>query len=241
MTDWLIGFAFLVLKLIIILAVLLGGAGYLVLAERKLLARLQVRLGPNRAGIFGLLQPLADTVKLLTKEDTVLSGADRAIFLLAPAVIAATTLLLFAVVPFGDTFLFMGRTVPMVIADLNAGVLYVLALFALGVYGIALGGWASNSKYSLLGGFRGAAQMISYELPLALSLVPVVMLAGSFSVVDIVDAQDRYPFVVLVPSFVLFMIGASAEIRRIPFELPEAENELIAGYHTEYSGMRFAL
>ncbi len=229
-------------KIIVVLAVLLTVAGYLVLVERKLLARLQVRFGPNRAGIFGVLQPLADVVKLLTKEDTIPSGADRIIFLFSPAVVAATTLLLFAVVPFGDTLQIGGKPIPLVITDFNVGLLYVLSLFSIGVYGVTLGGWASNSKYSLMGGFRGAAQMISYELPLGLSLVPVVMVAGSFSLVDIVNAQSRYPFLIILPvSFFLFLLGATAEIRRIPFDLPEAENELIAGYHTEYSGMRFAL
>jgi NADH-quinone oxidoreductase subunit H len=243
MTDsWLIGIIFLIVKLAVVLTVLLLVAGYLVLFERKLLARLQVRLGPNRAGIFGMLQPLADIVKLVTKEDTVPGNADRIIFLLAPAVVAMTTLLIFAVVPFGDTLSIFGKSVPLVLYDFNAGLLYVFALFSIGVYGVALGGWASNSKYSLLGALRGAAQMVSYELPLVLSLVPVVMLAGSFSLVDIVNAQARYPFIIVQPvSFILFFVSAAAEIRRIPFDLPEAENELVAGYHTEYSGMRFAL
>jgi NADH-quinone oxidoreductase subunit H len=215
---------------------------YLVLVERKFLGRLQIRYGPNRAGPYGLLQPLADTVKLLTKEDLVPGGADRVIFLLAPGLVAATAFLIFAVVPFGKDFTFMGRRIPLVITDLNVGLLYAFALSSLGVYGVALGGWASNSKYSLLGGIRGVAQMISYELSLGLSLVPVVMLARSFSLVDIVQAQERYPFILLQPvSFFIFFVSALAEIKRIPFDLPEAENELVAGYHTEYSGMRFGL
>jgi len=215
---------------------------YLVLVERKFLGRLQIRYGPNRAGPYGLLQPLADTVKLLTKEDIVPEGADRAIFLLAPGIVAATAFLIFAVVPFGNDFTLMGKRIPMVITDLNVGVLYAFALSSLGVYGVALGGWASNSKYSLLGGIRGVAQMISYELSLGLSLVPVVMLAGSFSLVDIVQAQAKYPFILVQPvSFFIFFVSALAEIKRIPFDLPEAENELVAGYHTEYSGMRFGL
>jgi NADH-quinone oxidoreductase subunit H len=242
MAIWILGFILLIIKLIIVLVVLLVSAGWLVWAERKILGRLQVRFGPNRAGKFGFFQPVADIVKLLTKEDTVTGEADRFIFLYAPAVVAVTTLLLFAVVPFGEGFTFLGRPIPMVVSDLNIGVLYVFALLSLGVYGVALGGWASNSKYSLLGGVRGAAQMISYELPLALSMVPVVMLAGSFSLVDIVNAQARYPFIVVQPvSFFLFFISAAAEIKRIPYDLPEAENELIAGYHLEYSGMRFGL
>jgi NADH-quinone oxidoreductase subunit H len=242
METWITGLILLIIKLIILLAVLLGTAMYLVLAERKLLARLQVRFGPNRAGWFGVLQPLADVIKLLTKEDTVPAKADRFIFLFAPAVIALTTLLLFAVIPFGESFPFRGRTMPLVVADLDVGLLFLFALFSLGVYSVALGGWSSNSKYSLLGGLRGAAQMISYELPLVLSLVPVIMLAGSFSLVDMVKAQARCPFILVQPvSFLLFFISAAAEIKRIPFDLPEAENELVAGYHTEYSGMRFGL
>jgi NADH-quinone oxidoreductase subunit H len=242
MDSWITGFILLLIKLTVLLAVLLATAMYLVLAERKLLARLQVRFGPNRAGWFGILQPLADVIKLLTKEDTVPAKADRFIFLFAPAVIALTTLLLFAVIPFGESLSFRGRPIPLVVLDLDVGILFLFALFSLGVYSVALGGWSSNSKYSLLGGLRGAAQMISYELPLVLSLVPVIMLAGSFSLVDMVKAQARCPFILAQPvSFLLFFISASAEIKRIPFDLPEAENELVAGYHTEYSGMRFGL
>jgi len=242
MLPWFMGIIFLFIKLAIVLVVLLLVAGWLVLFERKLLARFQVRFGPNRAGRFGWLQPLADIIKMLAKEDIVPDAADRVIFRFAPAIVATTTLLIFAAVPFGSTLTLGGRPIPMVITDFNVALLYVFALVSIGVYGVALGGWASNSKYSLLGGIRGAAQMISYELPLVLSLVPVVMLAGSFSLVDIVNAQSRYPFIVLQPvSFVIFFLSAAAEIKRIPFDLPEAENELVAGYHTEYSGMRFGL
>jgi NADH-quinone oxidoreductase subunit H len=242
MGDGLIGFLILILKLALVLGCLLFFAAYLVWVERKLLARFQVRLGPNRAGPFGLLQPIADAIKMLTKEDVVPESADRMIFLLAPAVVAATALLMFAVVPFGPEMTIVGRSIPLVIADLNVGLLYVFALSSLGVYGVALGGWASNSKYSLLGGIRGAAQMISYELALGLSLVPIVILARSFSLVEIVEAQARYPFILVQPvAFVIFVISAMAESKRIPFDLPEAENELGAGFHTEYSGMRFGL
>ncbi|MBI5015545.1 MAG: NADH-quinone oxidoreductase subunit NuoH [Deltaproteobacteria bacterium] len=238
----LVAIGLLVGKLLLVLVGLLLTAAYLVWVERRLLARFQVRRGPNRAGPFGLLQPLADTVKMLCKEDTVPAEADRAIFLAAPAVVAATALLVFAVVPIGRDLVVAGVRVPLVIADVNVGVLYVLALSSLGVYGVALGGWASASKYSLLGGIRGAAQMISYEISLGLSLIPVVMMARSLSLVDIVDAQARVPFLVLQPvSFGLFLVSAVAETKRIPFDLPEAENELGAGYHTEYSGMRFGL
>ncbi|MGD8530058.1 MAG: NADH-quinone oxidoreductase subunit NuoH [Syntrophobacterales bacterium] len=240
--DWILGFIVLMVKLTVVLVGLLLLAAYLVLVERKFLGRLQIRYGPNRAGKFGLLQPFADTIKMLTKEDIVPAEADRVIFLLAPAVVAMEALLIFAVVPFGASITLLGQKIPMVITDLNVGVLYVFALASLGVYGVALGGWASNSKYSLLGGIRGAAQMISYELSLGLSLVPIVMLARSFSLVDIVRAQADYPFILVQPiSFIIFLISAVAETKRIPFDLPEAENELGAGYHTEYSGMRFGL
>jgi len=242
MLNWLAGFIILLIKMGVVLGVLLFLAAYLVWVERKLLARLQIRLGPNRAGKFGLLQPIADAIKMLAKEDIIPDVADRPIFLLAPAVVAITALLMFAVVPFGATIQIGGRPVPMVIADINVGLLFVFALSSLAVYGVALGGWASNSKFALLGGIRGAAQMISYELALGLSLVPIVMLARSFSLVDIVTAQTAYPFILVQPvSFVIFFLSAMAESKRIPFDLPEAENELGAGYHMEYSGMRFGL
>jgi NADH-quinone oxidoreductase subunit H len=237
-----IGFAVLILKLGVVLAVLLTAAAYLVLFERKFLGRLQIRYGPNRAGPYGLLQPFADTIKMITKEDIVPAEADRAIFLYAPAVVGITALLMFSVVPFGPDLTLFGHEVKMVVVDLNVGILFAFALSSLSVYGIALGGWASNSKYSLLGGIRGAAQMISYELSLGLSIIPVVMRAGSFSLVDIVNAQAGLWYVVTEPvAFVIFFISAMAESKRIPFDLPEAENELGAGFHTEYSGMRFGL
>ena len=240
--NYMLGLIVLLIKIAVMLGGLLLAASYLVWLERKLLARLQIRLGPNRAGIFGLLQPIADAIKLLTKEDIVPSAADGFIFRLAPAVVAVTALLMFAVVPLGPDMQVFGHSVPMVITDLNVGLLFVFALSSLGVYGVALGGWASNSKFALLGGIRGAAQMISYELALGLSLVPVVMLAGSLSLTTIVDAQAGLPFIVLQPvSFAIFVISAMAESKRIPFDLPEAENELGAGFHTEYSGMRFGL
>lgn len=242
MSSWTAGFLILVVKLAIVMVALLLVAAYLVWVERKFLARLQIRYGPNRAGKYGLLQPIADVVKMVAKEDTVPEGAERTIFMLAPAVVAATALMIFAVIPFGRDVTLWGMKVPFVVADLNIGLLFFFALSSLGVYGVALGGWASNSKYSLLGGIRGAAQMISYELSLGLSLVPVVMQAGSFSLVDIVQAQEKYPFVLTQPlAFAIFIISAMAEIKRIPFDLPEAENELGAGFHTEYSGMRFGL
>ncbi len=239
---WMVGFIVLLIKLAVVLGVLLGLAAYMVLVERKLLGRFQIRYGPNRVGPFGLLQPLADGLKMLLKEDVLISGADRLIFLTAPAVVAAVPLTIAAVIPFSPDLTIGETRIPMLITDLNIGLLFVLALASLSVYGVALGGWASNSKYSLLGAIRGAAQLISYELSLGLSLVPVVMIAGSFSLVGIVNAQATYPFILVQPvSFLLFLISAMAESNRLPFDLPEAENELIAGFHTEYSGMRFAL
>ncbi len=242
MLAWIAGLLILIVKLTVVFVFVLCIAAYLVWVERKFLARLQIRYGPNRAGTFGLLQPLADVVKLITKEDTVPDGADKALFLIAPAVVATTAFLMFSVVPFGGEMTLWGHTIPLVVTDLNIGILFVFAMSSLSVYGVALGGWASNSKYALLGGIRGAAQMISYELSLVLSLIPVVMMARSFSVVDIVASQQRYPFVIFQPlAFLIFVISAMAEIKRIPFDLPEADSELIAGYHTEYSGMRFGL
>lgn len=229
-------------KLGVVFFVILTLAAYLVFAERKILAWVQDRKGPNRVGPFGLLQPLADLIKLLTKEDFVPAAADRWLFYLAPAMAAVPAILIFAVIPFGDTLTVLGRKVPLVVSDLNVGLLFFLALSSIAVYGVAIGGWASNSKYSLLGGIRGLAQLISYELSMGLSLVPVVMLARSFSLTDIVAAQRDMPFIVYQPlAFIIFLISITAECKRIPFDLPEAEGELVAGFHTEYSGMRFGL
>jgi NADH-quinone oxidoreductase subunit H len=242
MTVWLAGIILLIVKLAVVLVALLLFAAYLIYVERRLLGFLQVRLGPNRAGPQGLLQPFADLIKLLTKEDFIPAGADRVIFLYAPVVVAATAILIFSVVPFARGWTFHGHHIPGVITDINVGLLYVYALSSLAVYGVALGGWASNSKYSLLGAIRGAAQMISYELALGLSLAPVVMMSRSLSLVDIVNAQAHYPFILFQPlAFVIFFMSSLAEMKRIPFDIPEAENELVAGYHTEYSGMRFGL
>ena len=242
MPEWAVNFVADFIGVLILL--IFGVMGVLIFTpmERKVIARMQDRPGPNRVWPYGLLVALADAIKMLTKEDIVPEAADRVLFLLAPAVVAAEALLIFAVVPFGASVTLLGKKIPLVITDLNVGLLYVFALASLGVYGVALGGWASNSKYSLLGGIRGAAQMISYELSLGLSLVPIVMLARSFSLLDIVRAQAHYPFILVQPvSFMIFFISAMAETKRIPFDLPEAENELGAGYHTEYSGMRFGL
>lgn len=242
MTDQLILLGLIIAKLVLVFGVVLFMAAYLVLAERKILARMQLRYGPNRAGPFGMIQPMADLIKLLTKEDFIPATADRWLFLIAPGMSALTALLTFAVIPFGPTLEIFGQQMPLVICDLNIGLLYFFGLSSLASYGLALGGWASNSKYSLIGGIRGLSQLISYELAMGLSVVPVVMMAKSFSLTDIVMAQQQIPFALLnPPAFLIFLISIFAESKRIPFDLPEAENELVGGFHTEYSGMRFGL
>jgi NADH-quinone oxidoreductase subunit H len=241
MIDWVM-LLLIAGKLVLIFAVVLTLAAYLVLAERKILARMQLRYGPNRVGPFGMLQPLADVIKLLTKEDFIPGRSDRWLFMLAPGMAAVTALLAFAVVPFGPPVTLFGRQIPLVVCDLNIGVLYFLGLSSLAVYGVALGGWASNSKYSLLGGIRGLAQLISYELSMGLAVVPVILQARSFSLTDIVLAQQSVPFLITNPvAFFIFLVSVAAESRRVPFDIPEAENEIVAGFHTEYSGMRFGL
>jgi NADH-quinone oxidoreductase subunit H len=242
MTASSVDIALFAAKIGLVFFVILTLAAYLVFAERKILAWVQDRKGPNRVGPFGLLQPLADLIKLLTKEDFLPAAADKWLFYLAPAMAAIPAIMIFAVIPFGAPLTVAGHSVPLVVADLNIGLLFFLALSSIAVYGVAIGGWASNSKYSLLGGIRGLAQLISYELSMGLSLVPIVMLARSFSLTEIVDAQAAVPFIVYQPlAFVIFLVSITAECKRIPFDLPEAEGELVAGFHTEYSGMRFGL
>jgi NADH-quinone oxidoreductase subunit H len=205
---------------------------FIIWFERKVAARMQLRHGPNRVGPFGLLQTLADTVKLLVKEDIIPDAADKPVFLAAPYVVLAGTFLLFVVLPFGKG---------MVAADLNVGLLYFLAISSLSVIGILAGGWASNNKYSLIGGMRSAAQIVSYEVPAVLTLLSVAMLAGSLKMGDIVRAQPAVGYVLLQPvGFILFLIASNAEINRGPFDLPESDSELVSGFVTEYSGMRFA-
>jgi NADH-quinone oxidoreductase subunit H len=229
-------------KIGLVLFVILTLAAYLVFAERKVLAWIQDRKGPNRVGPFGLLQPLADLIKLLTKEDFRPLGADKWLFYLAPAMAAIPAIMTFAIVPFGAPLTILGHEISLQIADLNIGVLVFMALSSIAVYGVALGGWASNSKYALLGSIRGLAQLVSYELSMGLSLVPVVMLARSFRLTDIINAQADCWFIVYQPvAFAIFLISILAECKRIPFDLPEAEGELVAGFHAEYSGMRFGL
>jgi NADH-quinone oxidoreductase subunit H len=217
----------------VVLFVILNLAAVLVWVERRLLAVWQDRYGPNRVGPFGLFQPLADSVKLFLKEDWIPPFADKPVFVLAPAVIVATSLLSFAVIPFAPGF---------VVADVNVGLLFILAMSSLGVYSVVLAGWASNNKYSLLGGIRASAQMLSYEVFMGLSLVGVVILAGSFNLSVIVEAQRKVWFVIpQFLGFVLFLIAGVAEARRLPFDLAESESELIAGFHSEYSSMKFGM
>ena len=235
-------------QIFVILNVLLFGVAYLVLLERKIIAFMQVRLGPRRVGPHGLLQPIADILKLLLKEDIVPARADRLVFFIAPIMLLIPAMISFAVIPFsGDAFTLFGVEVTPWITDINVGVLYLLAISSLGVYGVVMAGWASNSKYPLLGSLRSAAQMVSFEVPLGLSVVSVLMLAGSASMVEIVRAQaDQgvwfafwWPYPQLFGLF-LFFVATVAETNRAPFDLPEAETELVAGFHTEYSGMKFA-
>ena len=229
-------------KIALIFLVVLLLAAYLVLAERKLLGWIQDRIGPNRAGPFGLLQPLADGIKMVTKEDVKPAGADKWLFYLAPAMAAIPAIMIVAVIPFGAPITIFGHQVGMQVVDLNVGLLLFIGFSSIAVYGVALGGWASNSKYSLLGAIRGLAQLISYEISMGLSLVPVVMLAHSFQLSEIVNAQESCWFIVYQPlAFIIFLISIIAECKRIPFDIPEAEGELVAGFHTEYSGLRFGL
>ncbi len=217
----------------VVLFIVLNLSAGLVWVERRLLAVWQDRYGPNRVGPFGLLQPLADSIKLFLKEDWIPPFADKAVFVMAPGIIVATSLLSFAVIPLAPGF---------VVADLNIGILFLLAMSSLGVYSVVLAGWASNNKYSLLGGIRASAQMLSYEVFMGLALVGVVIIAGSFNLTAIVEAQRKLWFVIpQFAGFVLFLIAGVAEARRLPFDLPEAESELIAGFHSEYSGMKFGM
>ncbi|MBI2149393.1 MAG: NADH-quinone oxidoreductase subunit NuoH [Acidobacteria bacterium] len=233
-------------KIALIMAVLPLVVAALTLAERKVIAWMQVRLGPMRVGPWGLLQPIADPIKLLLKEDIIPDRADRWVFILAPVVTLIPAFIVFAVIPFGppDAIRILGKPISFYVTDLNIGLLYVLSISSVGVLGIILGGWASNSKYPLLGALRSAAQMVSYEVALGFSIIGVLMLAGSLSLVSIVNAQKDAGvwYVFYQPlGFILFFICGVAETNRAPFDLPEAETELVAGFHTEYSGFRFSL
>jgi NADH-quinone oxidoreductase subunit H len=231
MTDVAVIKQLIILFSILFVVLTIGGA--LIWLERRLLGLWQDRYGPNRVGPFGLLQVLADMIKVFTKEDWIPPFADRAVFIMAPAVIVVVVLMSFTIIPFAPG---IG------VVDLNIGLLFFLAMSSLGVYSVALAGWASASKYSLLGGLRASAQMLSYEVFMGLSLMGVVMLAGSFNLREIVEAQRHMWFVIpQFIGFVVFFIAGIAETHRLPFDLPEAESELVAGYHSEYSGMKFGM
>lgn len=240
--DWL-------LKSLVLVFALLTGFAYMTFAERKVLAGMQVRIGPNRAGPGGWLQPAADGLKLLFKEELIPAQADKVVFVLAPIVTVIPALIVLAVLPFGPSIKLCAPQAPQVcytlqlgLADLNVAVLYVLAVASISVYGIVLAGWASNNKYAMMGGLRSSAQMVSYELALGLAAVTPILLSGSMSLVDIVEAQRQVWFVWLQPvGALIFFVASLAEVNRTPFDIPEAEQELTAGYHTEYSGMKFSL
>jgi NADH-quinone oxidoreductase subunit H len=232
------------LKILVVLNATLVGVTYMVLLERKVIAWAQSRLGPMRVGPYGVLQPVADAVKLMIKEDITPVRADRWVFTAAPIISMVPALIVYAVIPFGPTVRLFGRDVNLFITDINVGLLYVVSVASVGVYGIILAGYASNSKYPLLASLRASAQLISYEVAVTLTLVSVILVAGTLSMVGIVNAQynQRVWYVFVQPlAFVLVLIGGLAETNRAPFDLPEAEQELTGGFHTEYSGMRFAL
>jgi NADH-quinone oxidoreductase subunit H len=237
------------IKIALVLFINLTTVAYLVYTERRVSAFIQNRVGPNRVGPMGLLQPVADIVKLFFKEDIVPTAANKFVHSLAPLISLIVALSTFAVIPFGNTIHLFGHDYKLMIADVNVGLLYLLALSSLGVYGITLSGWSSNNKYSLLGGLRSSAQMISYELSLGLSIIGVLMISGSLQLDKIVVHQGNYLFgflpkwnIILQPlGFITFVVAYFAETNRLPFDLPEAEPELVGGYHTEYSGMKFGL
>jgi NADH-quinone oxidoreductase subunit H len=221
-----------VVKSLIIILFMTAGFAYTTLYERKVLARMQTRIGPNRAGPFGFLQPVADGIKLIFKEELIPNYADKIIFIAAPVITVVPALIITAVIPWGQAVTIGGHTFN----------LYLMAVTSISVYGITLAGWSSNNKYALLGGLRSTAQMVSYELALGLSFVGPIILAGSMSLLDIVHAQQKLWYIFLQPAgFALFIISSTAEVNRAPFDMPEAEQELTAGYHSEYSGMKFAL
>ncbi len=236
-----LAFGLIVVKMAIVIGVLLALPIPLTWIERKIAGHIQQRLGPMRVGWHGLLQPLADGIKLLTKEDHIPTNADRFLFTLAPIMALVPPFVVFVVIPFGDSVTIFGTEITLYLADMNVALLFVLGVAGIEVMGVILAGWASNSKYAVLGSLRTCAQMISYEIPMGFSVIGVVMLAQSMSLVDIVEAQAGLWNVVYQPlGFFVFFVAAIAEAQRIPFDLPEAEGDLGAGYHTEYSGMRFS-
>ncbi len=228
-------------SLVVILAMTIGFA-YVTWFERRVLAKFQVRIGPNRAGKEGLLQPVADAIKLIFKEELIPANADKLIFVLAPVITMIPALIITGVVPWGPLITLFGKTFTLSVSDINLGVLFILTVTSISIYGITLAGWSSNNKYATLGGLRASAQMISYELALGLAFVGPILIAGSMGINDIVNAQQHIWFIVYQPlGAIIYMIATVAEINRSPFDMPEAEQELTAGYHVEYSGMKFAL
>ncbi|OFV81898.1 MAG: NADH-quinone oxidoreductase subunit H [Acidobacteria bacterium RBG_13_68_16] len=233
-------------KIIVILLVVILMAAYLSYFERKILAYMQIRIGPNRVGPRGWLQPIADALKLFVKEDIVPSRAEKLVYMIAPALITAPALVVFSVIPFGADTTFFGllkQPMPPYLTDINIGILFVLGVSSVGVYGVILGGWSSNNKFSLMGGMRSAAQLVSYEVPMGFSVVAVLLMAGSLSMVKIVEAQKQAGVWFVFPgivAFFIYIVCGVAETNRNPFDLPEAESELVAGFHTEYSGMKWA-
>ncbi|GAA1509851.1 NADH-quinone oxidoreductase subunit NuoH [Nocardioides humi] len=234
---WIVGLKTLLIFVILVLLTLFN-----IWAERRVVARMQHRIGPNVNGPFGLLQSLADGVKLAFKEDLIPKAADKVVFVLAPVIVVVPAFVTFSVIPFGPEVSFFGHQTPLQLTDMPVAVLFVMAIASIGIYGIVLGGWSSGSTYSLLGGLRSSAQMISYEVAMGLALVAVFMYAGSMSTSEIVAAQDNLWFgLILLPSFVIYAIAMVGETNRAPFDLPEAEGELVGGFHTEYSSLKFAL
>jgi len=234
-----------VIKVVVLFNLMLGLFSLMTWVERRLLAFMQFRLGPNRTGPLGILQPVADGIKLFFKEELIPEGAHKWLFVAAPGLAVVTAFLAIAVVPFGGTVTVFGREVALQIADLDVGVLFIFAVSSLSVYAIVMAGWAANNKFTLMGGLRSSAQMFSYELSLGLSWVGLILLAGSFRVTDIVESQAggfwNWNFIRQALGFAVYLVAGTAEANRTPFDLPEAETELVAGFHTEYSSMRFAL
>ncbi len=241
--DWIALLLIPIVKALMLIVVLLTGFAYLSYVERKLVARFQVRYGPNRAGPMGLLQPIADALKMMFKEEIIPARVDVIFYLLAPMMVVVPPLVIWAVIPISNaSFSIFGHEITFYLTDINVALLYVLAITGLSTYGIVLAGWSSNNKYSLLGALRTTSQMLSYELPMGLALISLVAIAGSLSLVDIVNAQKGLWFVILQPvGFVIYFIAGLAEANRSPFDLPETENELVSGFATEYGGIKFAL
>jgi len=230
------------IKIVIVIVALLTAFAYLTYVERKVQARIQVRIGPDRAGPWGLLQPIADAIKMIMKEDIIPDQADKPLFIVAPALAVIMALLAFAAIPIGPAIELLGYKIEMAVANINVGLLYTLGILSLNVYGIVLGGWSSGNKYSFLGGMRSSAQMISYELAMGMSIIGVVMLSSSINLTEIVDAQKPIWYALLQPlGFAIYVVCMFADTNRLPFDLPEAETELVAGYHTEYSSIKYAL